>query len=561
MATALTEVVTIPPLNAVFRAPAPHINLSFSDGPASRSTDVNISSYRNKKRGLYDDSLVARPRNKNCTGNNLPDINTNKKSRPNPQIIEPVSTKISPQEKKQRKMTDIWPEPTRPIPHPDKPSLKTASFRDTEHLVLHYLKGTITKTQEAWKNCEFLYNIAAKFLHTENILNTDALNYSGDTHWFSSDPIELSLGAKGDDPAIYLNGNYTWINLCDETKTNLHSDNCTLDQIKPNTRMVILTYNNLELTNTHGMVARTLVTFPPFCIETKERISLPPKSDHISTNPHKRKKRTVILNALRQAAAKLIQFSYRSYKDKQPTNSSNKGVRTNLWHTYKAKLDIFYSIYDKFVDLPSTIQDWIKHRASILNIKDHENPRRVFAAHIMLLKKLRGDFVKWEENIRRSTLNRRRIYLHLLNNKTPQDIDLKAFHEALATHKNSTRFVLNIKDKQLADTDLVHNNRPHTQKRDRGNFRPSLTWHRHTLHQKSDKHQDIIDQINGTDTLAAALGFSPNPKTLRKFLSICHHHPSTLSSSILTKINKILLKAAQIAYARQEKWERIIQND
>jgi hypothetical protein len=560
-ASVSAEAVTTSSSNDAFYVPAPSDNHDNSAGPAPSLTAENISNCRNKKRGHNDDTFDARARNNNNTENSNLEINSNKKPRANPQFTEPELTKNSPQDKRQRKMTDIWLGPARPILYSDKSCPKTASFRDTEHLVHHYLKGTITKSQQAWNNCDFLYDIAAKFLHTENILNTDALNYSGETHWFSSDPTELSLGAKGNDPATYLNGNYTWINLCDETKTNTHSDNCTLDQIKPNTRMVILTYNNLELTNTHGMAARTLVTFPPFSIEIKERICLPPKPDQTRTNSLKRNKRKSIANALRQAAAKLIQFSYRSYKAKHPTSSSNKGVRTILRHRYKAKLDLFYSMYDKFIDLPDTIQDWIKNQASILNIKDYENPRRVLATLITLFKKLRGDSANWEEKTRRSTLNDRRIYLHLLNNKTPHDIDLKAFHEALATHKNSSRFVLNIKDKQLADAGLVHNSRPHTQKRARGNFRPSLIWHRHTLHHKSDKHQDTIDQINGTDTLAAALGFSPNSKTIRKFLSICDHHPSTLSSSILTKINKILLKAAQIAYARQEKWERIIRND
>ena len=152
-------------------------------------------------------------------------------------------------------MTDMF-----PLPNSSPPN--TANFRDTDQLVRHYLKGTITKPKPDWNNCEFLCTIAAKFLHTENILNTDALNYSGDTHWFSSDPTEISLGAKGNDLASYLNGNYTWINPCDDTKTNTHSDNCTLEPIKPNTRIVILTFYSLEDTRTHGMTARTLVTFP-----------------------------------------------------------------------------------------------------------------------------------------------------------------------------------------------------------------------------------------------------------------------------------------------------------
>ena len=93
-----------------------------------------------------------------------------------------------------------------------------------------------------WSNNDSLYKLAAKYFHTENVANSDALNYTGETHWFSKNPVEKALWAHEESVlADYMNGNYTWINLCDNTADYI--DDIKIDEIKTNTRIAALTYN------------------------------------------------------------------------------------------------------------------------------------------------------------------------------------------------------------------------------------------------------------------------------------------------------------------------------
>ena len=438
-------------------------------------------------------------------GTITPKGNNNRKRKINNSKGPPVpppkqSTKAAQAIKRQRTMMEMWRAnaPVTPLRH-GHPAPRTPpppNFKSTDQLARHYVKGNITQTQQQWTNCDFLYSIAAKYLHTENTLNTDAINYSGNTHWFSTDPTEIALGAKGGDPAKFINGNYTWVNLSDDTKTNTHPDNYLLNPVNPNTRMVILTYHNLEDTNTHGMKARTLATFPPFSIEINHKTAHPFTLNREQTRAkqNRRKKRKCLIKTLDQVAAR-------------PQTDTTRA----------------------------------------------------------LSEKLKRDLAAWEEITKRSTLNEKRLYLHILDYKTPNDIDIKAFHEALNTHPNSHGFHLNDDDKHIAAAGLSHNVMPHTQHRTNTNHKPSLLWYRHVPNRQLNNSQVaatlVLSQLKETDTLAASLGLAPDLRTQRKWLSLCSHHPSTLSASTLAKINKILLKAAQTAYARLEHWERIIRHD
>jgi hypothetical protein len=167
--------------------------------------------------------------------------------------------------------------PNRPTPEPRRieidalPPTPTAPPNNptTEVRVTDYLSHIFTKDQ-SWWNCDTIYKVVAEHFHTENTLNTNALNYTGQTHWHSSDPHEIALGAQGGDINSYIQGHHTWINLETEPSDWDFDPSITphllagLTKLKPQTRIAYLSFNDIPSTvKAHVASYHTPVTFPP----------------------------------------------------------------------------------------------------------------------------------------------------------------------------------------------------------------------------------------------------------------------------------------------------------
>ena len=139
----------------------------------------------------------------------------------------------------------------------------------TEARVADYLSHIHTKDQPWW-NCDSIYKVVAEHFHTENTLNTDALNYTGQTHWYSTDPHETTLGAQDGDINSYIQGHHTWINLETEPidwgfePSRAPFLLSGLTKLKPQTRIAYLSFNDIPaVLKAQATSYHTPVSFPP----------------------------------------------------------------------------------------------------------------------------------------------------------------------------------------------------------------------------------------------------------------------------------------------------------
>ena len=309
-----------------------------------------------------------------------------KKHQPNPithnHQPQPSNALAIRKHKKQRTITDLF---TRSA-QLQGPTQNTAQ-KDAEHLILNYLKDTegFPEHPMQWANCESLYRLSTKYLHTENVANSDALNYTGETHWFSKNPTEKALGAHevsalGD----YINGNYTWINLCENTEKYI--DDIKIEEVKTNTRIVTLTYNEIDDINMQGMETQTIASFPPFTITVENRMKKPQLTNEVAKKQHFLLKEKALKNATKLAASSLIKAAYQ-------------------------------------------LRNW--NKVPIDKINGSLTSHTLFRKHKYTFKKYNLDLFEWREKKRRTTLNNRWAHLIILNSKHTMSIDYRALNEKL----------------------------------------------------------------------------------------------------------------------------------